>query len=166
RAVPLRGSDGAITKWFGSNTDITDRKQFDQRLQAELMRLDLLSRITRAIGERQDLRSILQVVLQNIADHFTVEFTCVLQYDEVEQALQLACIGGRSESAGRRRGTPLAARVPIDVHGMRRGLRGRLIYDPDVTELSLPFCRRLSVGGLGAVLMAPVAPQEKVFGVL
>ncbi len=166
RAVPLRGSDGAITKWFGSNTDITDRKQFDQRLQAELMRLDLLSRITRAIGERQDLRSILQVVLQNIEDHFTVEFTCVLQYDEVEKALQLACIGRRSESVGRRMGITQDARIPIDDNGMSRALRGRLIYEPDVTELSFPFCRRLSGGGLGAVVMAPVATQEKVFGLL
>ena len=33
--------------------DITDRKQADQKLQAQLARLELLNRITRAIGERR-----------------------------------------------------------------------------------------------------------------
>jgi PAS domain S-box-containing protein len=33
-AVPLRGADGAIVKWFGSNTDIQDIKETEEALRA------------------------------------------------------------------------------------------------------------------------------------
>src|SRR5262249_38963366 len=42
--------------------DIATQKLAETRLQAQLQRLHLLEHITRAIGERQDLESILQVV--------------------------------------------------------------------------------------------------------
>ena len=34
RALPLRDPEGKITKWFGSNTDITDRKHAEEALKA------------------------------------------------------------------------------------------------------------------------------------
>jgi len=39
-----------------------------ERTQAQLSRLDLLQKITRAIGERQDPASIFQVVLQRLEE--------------------------------------------------------------------------------------------------
>ena len=33
RIVPLKGSDGRILRWFGSNTDITDRMQMEESLR-------------------------------------------------------------------------------------------------------------------------------------
>jgi PAS domain S-box-containing protein len=33
RAVPMRDDQGRITRWFGTNTDIHERKQFEQSLQ-------------------------------------------------------------------------------------------------------------------------------------
>ena len=48
--------------------DITDRKTAQVKLQAQLERLSLLQQITRAIGERQDLPSIFQVVIRTLED--------------------------------------------------------------------------------------------------
>jgi signal transduction histidine kinase len=42
------------------------RKVTEQQLQAQLERMDLLDHITRAIAERQDLRSIFQVVIRSV----------------------------------------------------------------------------------------------------
>ena len=50
-------------------------------LQSQLGRLDLLHRITRAIGERQDLPSIFQVVLRNLEDELPIDFGCLCLYD-------------------------------------------------------------------------------------
>jgi PAS domain S-box-containing protein len=33
RAVPIRGSSGAVVRWFGTNTDITEQKQTESELQ-------------------------------------------------------------------------------------------------------------------------------------
>jgi transposase-like protein len=42
------------------------RKQAEAKVQAQLARLELLNRITRAIAERQNLRSIFQVVIRSL----------------------------------------------------------------------------------------------------
>ena len=58
---PLKTADGVMFCSF--ITDITERLRAEERLHAQLARLNLLNRITRAIGERQDLPSIFQVVI-------------------------------------------------------------------------------------------------------
>src|ERR1700742_2811333 len=42
QAVPLRGAGGAIVRWYGTNTDIEDRKQAEQEVQKQACRLDEL----------------------------------------------------------------------------------------------------------------------------
>ena len=51
------------------------RRHTEQRLASQLERMALLDHITRAIGERQDLRSIFQVVIRNVQDNLPVD-TC------------------------------------------------------------------------------------------
>ncbi|MEJ2032327.1 MAG: PAS domain-containing protein [Deltaproteobacteria bacterium] len=36
RALPLRGEDGRISKWFGTDTDITEQKMTAEKLRAKL----------------------------------------------------------------------------------------------------------------------------------
>jgi len=40
RALPLRGQNGLIVKWFGTNTDITERKQAEKALQRAYTELE------------------------------------------------------------------------------------------------------------------------------
>jgi PAS domain S-box-containing protein len=41
RAEPVRDESGAVTAWFGTSTDIHDRKQIEERLLESAQRLDL-----------------------------------------------------------------------------------------------------------------------------
>lgn len=58
---PIRTSEGSYV--LATIVDITERKLAEQRVEAQLARLKLLNRITRAIGDRQDLLSIFQAQL-------------------------------------------------------------------------------------------------------
>jgi PAS domain S-box-containing protein len=61
RAVPLRDDDGKIRKWYGTLTDITERKRAEERLRAQHMVAQILAeaatieevapRLLRAMGE-------------------------------------------------------------------------------------------------------------------
>ena len=66
--------------------DITEQKKAGSKLQAQLERLGLLQQITRAIGERQDLPSIFQVVIRSLEDQLPIDFGCVCLYDPHRQA--------------------------------------------------------------------------------
>src|SRR5262249_54967588 len=81
--------------------EILERKQAEQKLQAQLSRLDLLSRTTRASGEHQDLQSIFRVVLGSLEENLPIDFGCVCLNDQPDNALTVACVGVRSKTFAR-----------------------------------------------------------------
>jgi PAS domain S-box-containing protein len=54
RALPLRGADGEIIKWFGTNTDIEEQKQTESTLKSHSSRLETdVEERTRELREAQ-----------------------------------------------------------------------------------------------------------------
>jgi PAS domain S-box-containing protein len=146
--------------------DITERLAHESRLSEQLQRMALLSRITHAIGERQDLRSIFQVVAARLEDEMPVDFCCVLLYDVHENQLTVNCIGARSAEVAARLGLDANVIVPIDENGLSRCVHGELVYEPDIAAAGFPFPQRLASAGLGALVIAPLLVESQVFGVL
>ena len=60
----------------------------EARLHLQLGHLSLLQHITRAIGERQDLASIAQVVVSALERSMPIQFGCIAQYDAATRALR------------------------------------------------------------------------------
>lgn len=166
RAVPLRDGAGNIVKWFGSNTDFEDLKRSEERLRAQLDRLNLLDRTTRAIGERQDLSSIFQVVVRSLEDRLPIDFGCVCQCDPAQQALIVTCVGAKSQPLARQLALQEQARIDIDENGLGRCMRGQLVHEPDVVGSPFPFPTRLAALGLRSLVITPLIVESNVFGVL
>jgi PAS domain S-box-containing protein len=166
RAVPLRDASERIVKWFGSNTDFEDFKQSEQKLRTHLGRLDLLHHITRAIGERQDLGSILQVVIRSLEENLPIDFSCVCLHDPIANTLKVAGVGVKSAPIAMELAMAEQAIVPIDENSLSRCVRGQLVYEPDISQAKSPFPQRLARGGLLALVVAPLQVESKVFGVL
>ena len=136
------------------------------RIRAQVERLNLLQQITHAIGERQDLNSILQVVVRSLEDHLPVDFSCVCLYDEPANALVVTSVGLRSEPLARELGLIDQARVRIDENGLSRCVHGELVYEPDIHQVAAQFPALLARGGLGSLVVAPLRAESRVFGVL
>lgn len=166
RALPLRDEDGAIVKWFGTNTDFDDQKKIETRLQTQLERLNLLDRTTQAIGERQDLKSILQVVIRSLEDHLPVDFACMCTYDASQPALTVNHVGAKSQALALELALAAPARIELDENGLSRCVKGELVYEPDVAEVAFPFPQRLARGGLRSLVVAPLPVDGRVFGLL
>ncbi|MEY4545502.1 MAG: hypothetical protein RL685_1697 [Pseudomonadota bacterium] len=166
RAVPLRDLSGHIIKWFGSNTDFDDHKRTEQRLETQLERMSLLDRITRAIGQRQDLSSTFEVLLRSLEESLPLDFACVCLPSESGEFLTVAAVGrrgvGRADPVGLRE----SARVAVDENGLSRCLRGQLVYEPNTTQVHFPFAQRLASAGLHALVLAPMSVESQVFGIL
>jgi len=158
--------DGRVVRMRGALQDITERKQTELRLQAQLQRMHLLERITRAIGERQDLASILQVVIGTLEEQLPLDFGCVCLYDAVAGALTVAAVGSRSAALAERLEMPRGARIVVDENGLLRCVGGRLVYEPDIAASDFPFPRRLAAAGLRSLVAAPLQNERQVFGVL
>jgi signal transduction histidine kinase/CheY-like chemotaxis protein len=136
------------------------------KLHAQLGRLGLLQHITQAIGERQDIHSIFQVVLDSLDRNFRAEFDCVLSNDRATQELTVARIGAASRTHLPALGMAEGAVIPIDANGLSRCMTGKLVYEPDVSQVSFPFPARFAAAGLHSLVIAPLVVENEVSGAL
>ncbi len=157
---------GKVTHMRGALQDVTSRKLGELQLRAQLQRLRLLEQITRATGERQDLRSILQVVARTLEEELPLDFCCVLLYNAEEHVLTVSAVGNASTPRGEKVALVERARIPIDENGLSRCVNGALVYEPDIAEHHYPFPERLLAAGLRAMVAAPLQIESKIFGVL
>jgi PAS domain S-box-containing protein len=163
---PIRDAQARIIGASKIARDITERNLAQTKLHAQLERLNLLQQITRAIGERQDLRSIFQVVIRTLEEHLPLDFCCICLYEPAENGLTVTSVGAQSEALAMELAMSEQARIAIDENGLSQCVRGRLVYEPDIAQARFPFPQRLARGGLGAMVAAPLLVESKVFGVL
>ena len=147
-------------------SEIAERNAANDRVQSQLARLEMLNRITRAIGERQDLPSIFQVVIRTLEDHLPIDFCCVALYRPDENAVLVTSVGVRSETIAMELALTEKSLVPLDENGLSQCVRGRLVYESDITASEFAFPKRLAKGGLAAMVAAPLLVESQVFGVL
>jgi PAS domain S-box-containing protein len=146
--------------------DITDRKTAQARLEAQLERMALLQQITRAIGERQDLPSIFQVVIRTLEERLPIGFGCICQYEAAAHELVVCRVGLRGAELATELSMSEQAHVPVDQNGLSHCIRGKLVYEPDVRVVKFPFPQRLARGGLRAFVAVPLMVDGKAFGAL
>jgi PAS domain S-box-containing protein len=163
---PIVDASGKVIGASKIARDITERKQTEQKLAMQLARLDLLSRITRAMGQRQDLQSILQVGLRRLEEDLPIDFGCVCLHDALAETLTISCVGVRSGALALELGIAQNARLAIGQNGLARCVAGNLVYEPDLDKLASPLSQRLANAGLRSLVAAPMLVESRVFGVL
>lgn len=161
---PLATTDGVSFCSFV--TDVTERRQAEEKVHAQLARHQLLNRITRSIGERQDLSSIFRVVISTLEDNLPIDVGCVCLYDPGQKSLTVTGVGLKGRALATALGWTEQAHIPIDANGLSRSIRGELVYEPDVSGLAFPFPQRLAREGLHSLIVAPLLLESQVFGVL
>jgi len=147
-------------------SEVAQRRKTEEKLQTQLGRMSLLDQITRFVGERQDLRSVFQIVIRTLEDSLPVDFACVCLHDPVAEELTVTCVGVRSEALAMELALTEQARIATDRNGLSRCVRGQLVYEPDVSQIDFPFPSRLSKSGLRSMVAAPLLSETNVFGIL
>jgi signal transduction histidine kinase/ActR/RegA family two-component response regulator len=146
--------------------EITERKGAEGKVQSQLARLELLHSITRAISERLDLQSIFQVVIRTLEDNMPMDLICICLYEPNANVLTVVGVGTSALALEKELGLTRDVQVPIDENGLSQCVRGRLVYEADVTQVKFPFPQRLAGAGLRSFVAAPLLVESKVFGAL
>ena len=170
---PVMDDAGNIVGASKIARDITERKRAEETLlaqvrmlDAQLARLHLLNNITRAIGERQDLASIFQVVVNTLEEQLPLDFSCLGLYEAPASHLTVTHFGGRSHELMAAAGFKVHDTIEIDRSGLARCVSGELVYEPNLQAVRFTFMQRLADVGLSALVAAPLFLENKVFGVL
>ena len=165
RAPQAQGQElGLLTDAF--NHMLTRIEEGQERLQSQLARLDLLHRITRAIGDRLDLASIFQVVVGTLEEDLPIDFGCVCTYEPGTHFISLQSIGPRSRALAAAMALADGATIPVDENGLARCLGGELVYEPDTSNLPFAFPKRFAQAAMRSLVIAPMLVEQSVRGVL
>ena len=149
------------------NHMLTQIGRSEVRSREQMGRLSLLHHITTAIGDRQDLPSIFQVVLRNVEENLPVDFGCICLYDAEADVLCVNTVGAASRTLAPALELHEGAVVAVDPrNGLARCLRGELVCEPNTGSIPSAFPQRLAASGLNAVVIAPLMVEAHVFGLL
>ena len=143
--------------------DITERKAAESRVRAQNERMTLLHQITRAVGERQDLPSIYQVVIRTLEDQMPVDFACMCLYDKAANDVMVASVGLRSADLAMELALNEQQHVSIGDDCVAKAVLGQMIHEPDTSLVDSPFPQRLAKGGLRAMVAVPMHDRRPGF---
>jgi signal transduction histidine kinase/ActR/RegA family two-component response regulator len=143
------------------------RHEAEVRNLLQLERLELLRRITHAIAERQDLASIIQVVVRSVEENLPADFVALCDYQRSQAVLTVKQVGTRSQALALDLAMSERASIPIDQNGLSRCVRGQQVYEPDISASAYPFPQRLARAGLRSMVIVPLrVERDAVFAVL
>ncbi len=163
---PIKDDDATIIGASKISRYITGRKRAERKLAAQLARLHLLNNITRAIGERQDLPSIFQVVVNTLEEQLPIDLCCICAYQSPDAYLTVTRLGASSQEIPTALDLNEGSQIDIGRNGLSRCVGGALVYEPHLNEIRFPFPQRLVAAGLSALVAAPLLVESNVFGVL
>jgi PAS domain S-box-containing protein len=98
RASPLLDAAGRVEKWFGTNTDLEDRKRAEEALRAamsERTRLDALrAEIAMTLARKDSLNGILHICVQAMVRHLDAALARIWTLTSDGRQLQLQASAG------------------------------------------------------------------------
>jgi signal transduction histidine kinase/ActR/RegA family two-component response regulator/HAMP domain-containing protein len=136
------------------------------QIQEQLGFLELLNRITQAIGERLDVTSMLSVMLSSLEDNFPVRLVCAGLYQRDSMRLQIASVGARSTEAAVTTAMTPGAILEPEPGGLGRCEHGAQAYEPDLSRADSSFAVRLANQGMRSAVMSPLRVESTNLGVL
>jgi signal transduction histidine kinase/HAMP domain-containing protein len=155
----VHGNDevGELTKAFN---------QMLRRIQEQIARLDLLNRMTHAIGDRQNLASIFQVLVERLERDFPLDLALVVRLDNDAEDFHVDAVGDRGAAAAALAKLPQGTRLPLDQEPLRSCVHGETVHVTGEIAPKQAIPRRLVDAGLASIVMAPIAVEDLTFGVL
>jgi signal transduction histidine kinase/CheY-like chemotaxis protein len=139
-------------------------EQREQRLSAQLARMQLLDEITRAIGARLDLDSVFRVVCSSIEQQLRA-FCVVALLDGESGRLRGAGFGASSHQRAVAIGLADDG-LDVEGDGLVRCLDGLLVHEPVLDALPQALPRRMAAAGLHSAVFAPLQIEGRPFGLI
>ena len=147
-------------------TEIAERRRAEAALQQQFLRISLLNQITQVISERQDLDSILRVMLRQLEDHLSLDLGGVALFDPQARTLNLAALRLKNPFLETKLGWPEGTVLPLADTGFRLCHEGQTVYLPDTVKSPVELAGKLAGAGLRSAVAVPLLVENKLFGVM
>ncbi len=146
--------------------EIAERKRAELALQDQFTRTKLLNQITHAISERQDLESVLYVVLRQLEDHLAVDLGLVCLFERTAETLNIAALRLKNPLLSGKLDLHEGMIMSLDQTGLRVCKHGEAVVTPDTYKSPALLSERFAAAGFRAAAAIPLLVDGKLFGTL
>jgi signal transduction histidine kinase len=146
--------------------EIAERKRTEAALHDQFTRTKLLNQITHAISERQDLESILYVVLRQLEDHLAVDLGLVCLFESTAETLNIAALRLKNPLLAGKLDLREGMVMSLDQTGLRVCKHGESVVTPDTYKSPALLSERFASAGFRAAAAVPLLVDGKLFGTL
>ncbi len=146
--------------------EINERRRAEGALQQQLARTNLLNRITQVISERQDLASILHVVLRQLQEHFGLELGSVALLDEGVPILRVAAVRAKNPLLTTCLELHEGLALEFEKSGLAACREGQTVCLAQTESSGGIFGAKLATAGLHSAVAVPLLVEKRLFGVL
>ncbi len=145
--------------------DITSRKQNEKELTQHIERLTLLHHITQSIAERQDLESIINVLLHHLEDKLPVDFAGLWLADRESGTCSIVATGPLSQELAAEMDLEAGTLVDTTQTVLNQEGCSEGIYIPNTSgEKQCWIADKLSRAGLGSLAFEPLLLEKRLVG--
>ena len=147
-------------------TEIADRKRAEAALHDQFTRTKLLNQITHAISERQDLESVLYVLLRQLEDHLAVDLGLVCLFERTAETLNIAALRLKNPLLARKLDLHEGMVMSLDQTGLRVCKHGESVVTHDTLKSPALLSERFAAAGFRSAAGVPMLVDGKLFGTL
>ena len=163
RGYVIRSEQGKPVRMVGGMTDMSHIIQAKRQSQTRLEQMSLLHQITRAIGSRQDLNNIYQIVVNEVEQKLPADFCVMGTYDPANNTLNTRAVGVNSKALARELGIDEGAIIPAKGIHIERAVKGHSVHNANMAIQSGPIGAALhAVGGLHSLIITPLKKGNDV----
>jgi signal transduction histidine kinase/DNA-binding response OmpR family regulator len=145
---------------------VASLREANRKLEAQVNRLELLHRITRAISERQDLQSVLQATIRSLEDSLPVDFACIGFIDPGATTASVGAVGAKNKILAEKFAGAARAQIGFDGGELAAITLGESAYEPNTDAKRTTLAQLLAPAGLRSHVIVPMKAERLVFAVL
>ena len=145
---------------------ITERERAETALQEQFVRTNLLNQISQVISERQDLESILYVVLRQLEDYLAVDLGIVCLFDRGAETLNIAAMRVKNPLLASKLDVRAGVVMSLEQAGLKSCKQGEVVHMPDTYKIHAHLAEHLASAGFRSTAAVPLMVENKLFGVL
>ncbi len=147
-------------------SEVAERRRAETALQEQFTRTKLLNQITHAISERQDLESVLYVVLRQLEDHLAVDLGIVCLFDKTAETLNVTALRLKNPMLAGKLDLHDGMVMSLEQTGLRVCKHGEAVVTPDTQKSGALLAERLAGAGFRSAAAIPLLVDGSLFGTL
>ena len=164
RATPCLDDKGRAVKWYGTNTDIEERKRAEEALAVQNTRLELLLKLTKQITSILDLREVLRATSANVRELMQADAAGIAFYEEESQKSRIYAVDFPDAKGFVKE--ELVVTPGLAFFRAWRGSKAEILNTNDREELGPEIYQLVTAEGLNCHCLIPLISHSRTVGVL